>query len=403
MSHALLNDDSIGPADWQPGQREPRIAPSREKRSGRWWVRWLAAAACIAAAGLGAAKVSGALDAKPPITTAAAVARTTITALGWLEPASNVVRIAAPATVEASRIAELRVVEGDAVEAGQVVAVLDTAAKLETQLKSAEAQVALRQALLERVRADTESNAVAKRMAIARAEADAEQYQAEFERQRLLASREIATAANLEKRRRDLAVAQAQIEEARAGLKRLDTVLPSQDGRPTQIDVAVAERELASAQADLAQVRLTLDQASIRSPIKGRVLTVLARAGEKMSQDGVVEVGSTDAMVAIGEVYQSDIGLVRIGQHVEIRAEMLSGPVIGRVERIGLKVKRQSIINNDPATDTDARVIEVRVGLDPRSSDRVANLTRLQVRLHFALDPAAPAAMSSLKADEVQR
>lgn len=61
-------------------------------------------------------------------------------------------------------------------------------------------------------------------------------------------------------------------------------------------------------------------------------------------------------------------------------------PATGVVERVGLKVKRQSVINNDPATDTDARVIEVRVALDAASSVRVSNLTRLQVRAHFKLE-----------------
>ena len=319
--------------------------------------------------------------------------RTSVVALGWLEPASNVVKIAAPATVEASRISELRIAEGDSVEAGQVIAVLDTAAKLETQLKSATAQVALKGALLERVKLDTANSVVAKRMAIARARADVEQTEAEFARQRTLVAREIATPSNLEKRKRDLAVAQAQIEEAQAALKRLEAVLSANGHAPTQIDVAVAERELAAAEAELVQARVSLDQASIRSPIKGRVLSVLTRAGEKISQDGVVEVASTDAMVAIAEVYQSDIGLVHVGQSAEVRAEMLKEPIVGHVERIGLKVKRQSIINNDPATDTDARVIEVRVRLDPASSARVAALTRLQVRLHLALDqPAADSA-----------
>lgn len=402
MTQALLDTPRPDPSDWQSDPLDPATSsPPAQSPTRRGW-RWLVVAACLAGGGIVMLRLTSGPAPSSPAVIASPVVRTSVTALGWLEPASTVVRIAAPATVEASRIAELRIVEGDAVEAGQVIAVLDTAAKLEAQLKASEAQVALKRALLERVKLDTASSVVAKRMAIARARADVEQTEAEFARQKILVAREIATPANLEKRRRDLAVAQAQIEEAQAALQRLEAVLPGEVNAALRIDVAIAARELAAAEADLAQVRVTLDQASIRSPIRGRVLTVLTQGGEKISQDGVAEVGSTDAMIAVGEVYQSDIGLIRIGQRVEVRAEMLKEPVTGRVERIGLKVKRQSIINNDPATDTDARVIEVRVALDAESSARVSSLTRLQVRLHFALDQAT-AASQALTSVEVQR
>ena len=169
-------------------------------------------------------------------------------------------------------------------------------------------------------------------------------------------------------------------------MRRLEAVLPLESEPPEQIDITVARRELAAAEADLAHTRVQLDQASVRSPIRGRILVVHTRPGEKIAADGVMEVGATRAMVAIAEVYQSDIGLIHAGQPVEIKSDTFSQPVTGVVERIGLKVKRQSIINNDPATDTDARVIEVRIALDPASSAFVAGLTRLQIRAYFQLE-----------------
>ncbi len=321
-----------------------------------------------------------------PAATPAPVKRHAITALGWLEPSSDIVKLAAPATVESSRVARLEVTEGDLVEAGQIIAVLDVAEKLRAQLRTAEAQVALKRALVERVRLDTEASIVSRRMAVARAQADLDQSEAEFARQKALVSREISTPANLEKKKRDRDVAQAQIEEARSALGRLQPTASLDGTVSEQIDITVAKRELAAAEAELAQVRVLLDQASIRSPIRGRVLVVHTRPGEKISSDGVVELGATQAMVAIAEVYQSDIGLIHVGQPVELRSEAFEVPATGVVERVGLKVKRQSVINNDPATDTDARVIEVRVALDAASSVRVSNLTRLQVRAHFKLE-----------------
>lgn len=329
---------------------------------------------------------AGMLSTPAPPAPAVPIKRESVTALGWLEPSSDIIKLAPPATVEASRIARLMVDEGDYVAAGQAIAELDTADKLRAQIKLSEAQVELKRVSLERVRLDTENGTVSRRMAVARAKSDLDQAEAEFARQKALSAKEIASAANLEKRKRDLEVARSQFEENMAALKRVEATTPVKGDTPEQIDIAVAQRELAAAQADLVQAQVLLDQASIRTPIAGQILTVLSRPGEKVSQEGVVEVGATDSMVVVAEVYQSDIKLIHLGQSVGIKADLLPDSLTGHVERIGLKIKRQSVINNDPATDTDSRVVEVRIKLDPASSQRVSSLSRLQVRAYFKLE-----------------
>jgi HlyD family secretion protein len=53
--------------------------------------------------------------------------------------------------------------------------------------------------------------------------------------------------------------------------------------------------------------------------------------------------------------------------------------LLGKVERIGSQVKRQTIVNTDPSTNIDARVIEVHVALDAASSQKAAKFTNLQI------------------------
>jgi HlyD family secretion protein len=53
----------------------------------------------------------------------------------------------------------------------------------------------------------------------------------------------------------------------------------------------------------------------------------------------------------------------------------------GTVARIGKQIGKKDVLNTDPAADTDARVVEVRIRLAPESSKKVAALTNLQVEV----------------------
>ena len=86
-------------------------------------------------------------------------------------------------------------------------------------------------------------------------------------------------------------------------------------------------------------------------------------------------------MYAIAEVYETDIAKVRNGQRATITSPVFVGNLEGTVTRIGKQIGKKDVLNTDPAADTDARVIEVRIRLDPESSKKVASLTNLQVQV----------------------
>jgi HlyD family secretion protein len=90
-------------------------------------------------------------------------------------------------------------------------------------------------------------------------------------------------------------------------------------------------------------------------------------------------------MFAIAEVYETDIGRVRLGQRATVTSPAFHGPLGGTVDRIGMKIGKADEINVDPIAATDARVIEVDVRLD--DSPAVASLTNLQVEVAIAADP----------------
>lgn len=325
----------------------------------------------------------------PPVTPANSTRPPAVVGLGYLEPSSSVVHIGAPGSADALRIGALNVAEGDQVEQGQVLAVLDTADRLAAEVAASEQQVKLKRLILQRQQHDIASAITAKRSALDRARAEHAATKAEYDRQRTLLDRGVTTTATIEKKERELRSAEANIREMEAALTRIEmqtSANPSKEGRNiegTQIDVAVSAQEVATAEADLAVARAKLELATVRAPFKGRILAIKSRAGERIGSEGVLELGATDVMRAVIEVYQTDIGRVRIGQPVSIRTEVLDRPLAGTVERISPTVKRQSVINNDPATATDSRVIEVFVSFDEATSRQIATLSRLQVRAVF--------------------
>ena len=108
--------------------------------------------------------------------------------------------------------------------------------------------------------------------------------------------------------------------------------------------------------------------------------------GEVVDSDGgIVRIGQTDQMYAIAEVYESDIRKIKIGQTAKITSSAISDSLTGTVEKIGLEIQRQEVVNTDPTANIDAKVVEVKVKLDEDSSEKVTNLTNLLVNVQIQL------------------
>jgi HlyD family secretion protein len=86
-------------------------------------------------------------------------------------------------------------------------------------------------------------------------------------------------------------------------------------------------------------------------------------------------------MQAVVEVYESDIDRVELGQTVSLISENggFQGTLQGQVIRISPQVRQRSVLSTDPTGDADARVVDVRVTLNPADSQRVRDLTGLKV------------------------
>ena len=268
-------------------------------------------------------------DAPPAAAVPKVRAPEAVAALGQLKPAGEVRRLAAPVSGFGGtpRISALLVKDGDQIRKGQPLAIFDSRPQIEAEI--AEVDVKIQSAAIE-----------------------VELQQREVSR--------YAAAAKVG------AAAMVAYEEKQDELRRFQ-----REG----VELIAKRRSL---ETDLAESELV-------SPIDGVVLKIHSRVGERPGSDGVMEVGASQAMEALVEVYESDINRISLGQPVTLTSENggFKGTLEGRVERITPQVRQRKVLSTDPTGDADARVIEVDVVLSPESAQRVTQLSGLKVIARF--------------------
>ena len=136
---------------------------------------------------------------------------------------------------------------------------------------------------------------------------------------------------------------------------------------------------------DQKNIKIDLFNSKLRSPIDGFILGINTRVGERPQNEGILDIGSSQKMEALIEVYESDIDRVFISQNVELSSENGGFQKIlkGKVIRISPKVKQRKVLSTDPTGDADSRIIEVLVKLDKDSKDIVRNYAGMKVIAKF--------------------
>ncbi|MBE9190709.1 ABC exporter membrane fusion protein [Gloeocapsopsis crepidinum LEGE 06123] len=337
-----------------------------------------------------------------------------VTALGRIEPEGEVIRLSAPLALDGDRISQILVQEGDSVQAGQVVAVLDSRDRLQDALQQAQQQVKVTQARLAQVKAGAKQGEIqaqqatitrleaelageiaAQNAAIARWQSEVRNANAEYNRFQQLYRQGAVAASSLDNKRLTAETAQAQLDEtqqtqsktieslqaqlkeARANLNQIAEVRP--------VDVQAAQSEVEEAIASVNRARTDLAQAYIKAPTSGQILRIHSRVGEKINDSGIADLAQTNTMLVVAEVYQTDINKVKLGQTATVTSEAINGKLQGVVSHVGLQVDRQNVFSNQPGENLDRRVVEVKIRLNPTDSQQVAGLTNLQVQTAIKL------------------
>jgi HlyD family secretion protein len=274
-----------------------------------------------------------------------------VVATGRIEPISKV-EIKSKAN---GIIKELKVDVGDLVSEGQVLAELDKD-NLEAQLRQARAALLSSEANLKAAVAQLEKNKI-----------EAEGPDVPFARR----NKERA-----EKLNKDGLITQQALDDARSALEMAEN---RQNAARSQLSISQAR--IAQAKADVAQAQANVDRAqeelsysTIRSPIRGMVLSRDVEVGSPVSS--ILNMGAQATLVMVlgdisqvfvrGKVDEADIGMVRLNQPARIKVETFKDKQFeGRVTRLSpLGVEKDNVIS-----------FEVRVSINNPGGELRANMT----------------------------
>ena len=252
-----------------------------------------------------------------------------VAALGQLSPAGEIRQLAAPISQFGSspRLSELLVNEGDFVEKGTVLAIFENREKLISDLEK-------------------------KNNLIKTNNLEIELKEGQIKRYELAVEKDAYSLVQLSQRK--------------------DELLKLQKQKITNL-------------GDKKNIEIDLFNSKLRSPIDGYILAVNTRVGERPKNDGILDIGSSQNMEALIEVYESDIDRVFLSQNVELSSENGGFKKIlqGKVIRISPQVKQRKVLSTDPTGDADARIIEVLVQLNKESINLVKNYTGMKVIAKF--------------------
>jgi len=274
-----------------------------------------------------------------------------VVAIGRIEPVAKV-EIKSKAN---GIIKEIKVEAGDLVNEGQILVELDKD-NLNARLREARAALLGAQANAKAAEAELEKNKI-----------EAEGVDVAFARRNLERAQQLS---------KDGLIPQQAHDDSRMAVE-----IAENKQRAAQSQLSVAQARVAQALAATAQAEATvertqeeLDNATIRSPIKGMVLSRDVELGSPVSSILNLGAGATLVMVlgdirevfVRGKVDEADIGLVRLHQPARIKVETFKDKRFeGRVTQISpLGVEKDNVVS-----------FEVRVSIDNASGELRANMS----------------------------
>lgn len=264
----------------------------------------------------------------------------------------------------AGEIEELRVREGDSVEKGEVVAVLD-ARREAAAVAAAAAEAELAQAELAHLKAGV-------------GQEEREEARLAAEAVEALAKYEEANVARLRALHKTKAVMLEQLERAEQELEHLTKRAESLRQRyaalergPIPEEVAAAEARVALAEAQLRMATVHYQYHEVRAPLSGQVAAVYRHAGDAISLEQltpIVRIIDTERLRIRVEIDEADVPRIRPGMEGSFQVRGVPREAGGLVVRTLVpQFGPKRLFTPDASARVDTRVLHVLCDiLDPQ-------------------------------------
>lgn len=277
---------------------------------------------------------------------------------GRVEPISEEISVSAQVS---GRLREVLVAEGDEVERGQILAVVENRDYL-ARVRSTEAEVVLMEARLRRlVNGAREQERRAAAASLAEAEIVLEHARLELTRQRSLLKDGLVSRQEAEAVRRDAGVAEARAEAAREHYDLIEAGAREEDRAGAESDIAVTR-------ARLEEARAVYEKTFVRAPLSGVVLRRHRKLGESVSTQfdtPIVTIADRSALRVRVDVDEADVSKIAVGQRAYVTADAFAGRKFwGRLVQIGQVLGKKNIRTDEPVERVDTKILEVLMQLD---------------------------------------
>src|SRR5262245_55494441 len=285
--------------------------------------------------------------------------RSEVAALGRIEPESEIINLGAGSPPD--RLETLSVARGDVVKKDQVLGYLggygeqiaqrdvfraqleEAALRLKTEIALNRIRIEAAEVRQRQILEVTPQRIAAQEATIAGLEARVGNDKDVLDSQTQLLSRGIASRRQTEDQKSVVAQSEANLRTARARLQELqrqfeidkiDAAVQIQLARATA-ERAQTEFPIASLERQIALAEARAKRLTLYAPVDGRILNVRVKPGEEIGSGPILNMGNTERMRTVAEIYETDIAHVRVGQDAVVKSRALPKPLSGKVVRIG--------------------------------------------------------------------
>ena len=180
--------------------------------------------------------------------------------------------------------------------------------------------------------------------------------------------------AQVEQARANLLKTQVELKDAQQNLQRSRMVfqkgiISKSDLDSAQLRYDVAFAQLKREEADLEHSKAIFENTYVRAPFAGEITRRFLEPGETVTLERllpIVTISDVSKIIVRAEIDETNISKLEIGQKAVISSDAYPGEEFrGEVVEISPAVGKKKLISDNPAEMVDRDVLEIKIELDP--------------------------------------